>query len=309
VQPRALLLVHSASREQLVELAHGDLVGRLPACRLHLDDPRVSEAHALVSLRGDALRMLSLRGRLGVDGVATQDVALKPGQRLDIGGAVSADVVEVVLPEEVVAVEGPGLPLQVLLTTTALVVERGPTPRLGLRPGGAPDAVAWLVFESDDDVGSWWIVWPDGRRAALRADVPIVVVDAVAMTVRRVPLVGAGATPTTLLPGRLRIEARYQSVQIFTEGRATPCLLNGIGARIVSELVALAGPVAWDVVAREIWPEPVPEALLRGRWDAQVSRLRARLRAEGIRPELVRSDRHGFIELVLADGDTLVDEV
>jgi hypothetical protein len=40
-----------------------------------------------------------------------------------------------------------------------------------------------------------------------------------------------------------------------------------------------------------------------------VSRLRARLRSEGVRPDLVRADRHGFVELVLADGDTLVDEV
>ncbi len=223
MQPRALLLVQSGGRERLVELAHGDLVGRLPACRLHLDDPRVSEAHALVSLRGDALRLLSLRGRLTVDGAATQDVALRPGQRLDIGGAVSADVVEVVLPEEVVAVEGPGLPLQVLLTTTALVVERAPAPRLGLRPGGAPDAVAWLVFEPDDDAGAWWLVWPDGRRALLQADVAVVVADGVALTARRVPLVGAVATPTTLAPGgRLRIEARYQSVQIFVRAAPSP---------------------------------------------------------------------------------------
>ena len=35
--------------------------------RLHVDDARVSEAHALVSLRGRELQLLALRGRFAVD--------------------------------------------------------------------------------------------------------------------------------------------------------------------------------------------------------------------------------------------------
>ena len=33
-------------------LGHGDLIGRLESAALPLADPRISEAHAMVSLRG-----------------------------------------------------------------------------------------------------------------------------------------------------------------------------------------------------------------------------------------------------------------
>ena len=36
---------------------------------LHLDDPRVSEAHAMVSIRGSELKLLALRGRFQIDGL------------------------------------------------------------------------------------------------------------------------------------------------------------------------------------------------------------------------------------------------
>ncbi len=39
----------------------GGLIGRLPGAALRLDDPLVSEAHALVSLRGRKLKLLALR--------------------------------------------------------------------------------------------------------------------------------------------------------------------------------------------------------------------------------------------------------
>ena len=42
-------------------LGVGDLIGRLPSAALVVDDPRVSEAHAIVSLRRAALHLLALR--------------------------------------------------------------------------------------------------------------------------------------------------------------------------------------------------------------------------------------------------------
>ena len=43
------------------ELGHGDLIGRLWTAALHLDDGRISEAHAMISLRGSELHLLALR--------------------------------------------------------------------------------------------------------------------------------------------------------------------------------------------------------------------------------------------------------
>ena len=60
-------------------LGHGDVIGRLESAALHLSDPRISEAHAMVSLRGGALKLVALRGRLVVDGAALRDVELVPG--------------------------------------------------------------------------------------------------------------------------------------------------------------------------------------------------------------------------------------
>ena len=60
MRPHARVLDH---RGAVHELAAGDLIGRLPSSRLRFGDARVSEAHALVSLRGSELKLLGLRER------------------------------------------------------------------------------------------------------------------------------------------------------------------------------------------------------------------------------------------------------
>lgn len=61
--------VHLASADgQIHVLGHGDLIGRLWSAALCLSDPRVSEAHAMVSLREGQLRLLALRGLFAIDG-------------------------------------------------------------------------------------------------------------------------------------------------------------------------------------------------------------------------------------------------
>ncbi len=46
---------------------------------MSLDDPRISEAHALLSLRGGALHLLSLRRMIAVDGKPVSGVELRRG--------------------------------------------------------------------------------------------------------------------------------------------------------------------------------------------------------------------------------------
>ena len=309
MQARAVIQVGDG---RVVELGHGDLVGRLRVCRLTFDDPRISEAHAMVSLRGDTLRLLSLRGRFTVDGVAQAEVVLQPGQRLAFapepgGDATTAattacDVLEVVLPDAVLGLEGPGVPLQVLLGTTSIITAPVPT----LRSGVIADAAGWLSFADD----GWHLL----RRGDLASTTVIpdvaIDVDGLRLMPRLVSLTDAGAPPThvEIKNWALRLVARFHSVHIHHGDDARPLTLDGVAARIISELVQLDGPTGWEIVAREIWPDGSAEPVLRGRWDAQLSRLRSRLRQAGIRPDLVRSDRHGFVELVVGAGDTVVDE-
>ncbi len=52
------------------ELAPGDIIGRLDSAAMPLADARVSEAHAMISLREGRLQMIALRGGLALAGEA-----------------------------------------------------------------------------------------------------------------------------------------------------------------------------------------------------------------------------------------------
>jgi hypothetical protein len=100
--------------------------------------------------------------------------------------------------------------------------------------------------------------------------------------------------------------ACFDTVEIHREGEST-VVLGGLSAQLISELVAFAGPVAWPTVARALWPRDDEEASLRRRWDVALVRLRARLRAERIRPDLVHADGSGQVTLLLRACDRVED--
>jgi len=100
----------------------------------------------------------------------------------------------------------------------------------------------------------------------------------------------------------LHLEACVDTVRVLADGGA-PLVIGGLPGRVLAELVALAGPVAWHVVAAEVWREN-DHARLRRRWDVTLTRLRERLRALGLRDDLVHTDGAGHVELLLRPGDT-----
>ncbi|MFM2246599.1 MAG: hypothetical protein RL071_2673 [Pseudomonadota bacterium] len=63
----------------------------------------------------------------------------------------------------------------------------------------------------------------------------------------------------------------------------------------------------WEELARPLWPHIDERDTLRRRWDGLLNRLRERLRAEGLRPDLVVSSHVGLVELILRAGDEVVD--
>lgn len=298
-----------------VELGHGDVIGRLGWCALAIDDGRISEAHALVSLRGDALQLLALRGRFAVDGRAVSQVPLEPGLVVTLADELRIEVVEVVLPDEVLALSFDGQQAQVLLGTTSILLG----PPVTLRGGwdGRADAWVWSGSEAGDAEGgdAGWRL----RRAGHKDAEPVSVGQhfelvhaggSTRIAAVAVPLNSAAATPTVVegsITAPLTIIARFQTTHVL-RAKDEVLVLDGAMGRVVSELVALNGPTSWEVVAREVWGAEPPETLLRGRWDATLSRLRARLRGAGVRPDLVRSDRQGHVELVLGPLDRAVDE-
>lgn len=284
----------------LHELVHGDVVGRLRSASLAVDDGRVSEAHAMVSLREQELRLLSLRGRFAVGGTNLKEVVLSPGLRIQLVQNLFLRVDTVVLPDVVMGLEAPGIPRQVLPPVCSLVRD----PEYRLVAGwveGAP-LHAWST-------GSGWSIRvEDSSPRPLQFD-DVVKIGNLDIQMVAIPLAAAGEAPTHTrgaVDAPLKVVASYDVVHIHRDG-VVAATIAGMQAQLVSELATLACPVGWEPLARELWRDGSDSAVLRPRLDVTLGRLRRRLQRAGLRSDLVRMDGAGNIELFLYPGDEVDD--
>lgn len=281
-------------------LGPGDLIGRLESAALHIDDARISEAHGLVSLRGRELKLLALRGVFAVDGKPVHDVVLKPGLVVQPARGMSIVVEDVALPEAVMALQGDGLPRQVLSGTNSLFVK----PRPALQPRYKADAAAHVHSTGD----GWRLTIGDEPARPLREG-DTFTLDGTRFEAVAVPLESA-SSPATRLEGGvlapLSIIAHFDTVHLHSDGELK-LALDGISARIISELVVFGGPVAWHVLAAEIWTDEDNRTLLRRKWDIALARLRRKLREARVRADLVRAGGTGTVELLMYESDKVED--
>lgn len=292
---RAFVVFLTPAGEE-VALGHGDILGRLGRAALYLDDPRVSEAHAMVSLRGEVLKLLALRGRLKLAGRQVTEITLEAGQLIELAPALTLRVEDVVLPDEVVGLRAPGLPpvaLQGVLSFFA-----SPTPRF--EPGlfANADLVVW------GEEGTWKASEPGQPPIPLELGQTLTI-RGIELLTEAIPLDAVGASATVAPDQPLKIVAHYDTAKVHHGDQVV--LLAGVPARLISELVAIGGPASWEVLAHELWGAEVARDLLRTRFDMALSRLRKRLRSAQIREDLVVSSGTGQIELVLREGDVLED--
>ena len=284
------------------DLGHGDFIGRLWSAALVLDDPRISEAHALVSLRGSQLKLLALRGRFAIDGQTHSEVALVVGQSIELAHGLALDVLEVEVPDAVMALAGPGLPRQVLPPVASLSVG----PRVTLDAGYRPDAHA--VLWTDGQV--WRMRRHDDKDAVAFEAGQTLSIAGLDFVASELPLDLAGQ-PMTVVEGAidepLNLVVRYDTVHIQRAGGVVA--LDGIAARIFGELTAMGVPAPWEIIARELWPEIAEAAGLRKRWDVALWRMRRKLREQRVRVDLIRPDGHGNVELYLGSRDTLDNQL
>lgn len=283
----------------VAELYPGDFVGRAASAALALDDGRVSEAHAMVSLREGQLHLLPLRGTLALDGEPVSHVILRPGLTLELAPGVALAVLEVHLPDAVLGVEGEGL-LRQMVPSVASILSEG---RLRVVSGFREDAAAQLWSSGD------------GFRARVGDHtIPVAAGDELVLGGRRVrfvaiPLGEAGPDVTRRdggLSDPIHVVARFDTVQLHREGRA-PVHFAGMQARLLTELLAVGGPIGWSALTQELWPDEDDAVLRRGRLDALLLRVRRRLRAAGLRADLVRTDGSGTVELVRYPHDRFED--
>lgn len=283
------------------DLGSGDIIGRMATAALVLDDARVSEAHALITLRAGELRLLPLRGRCAVDGDLVSEAVLEPDMVIEPAPGLELLVEEVQLPESVMALQGEELPLQVLNAVVSLRTR--PVPALLPRYVGDADAHIWAT-------GSEWRVRVGEGPAEPLLPGRELVINGRRFVALTTSLERAVQSPTRAAGGHsqpLRVIARFDTVHI-QRGAELLLVLDGLAARLVSELVTAQVPLDWDTLAAGLWRDSHDRSVLRRRWDVLLARLRRKLRGAGVPTDLVRASGNGLVELLLRPGDALVDE-
>lgn len=279
-------------------LGPGDLIGRAWSAHLRIDDPEVSEAHALVSLRGEALWLLALRRRLRVDGAVVDAVALRPGLEVALSPSVVLVVESVRLPDAVLGLEGPGLPLQTLPGACGLVFD--PHPRLA---PGAPGGAAAHLWPVEDG----WRLRPLGGAPRSLSGGEVFEAGGRRWRAVAISLDQAGGDRTrAAADAPLLIVSHFDTVHILRDDQER-LVLTGQMARVVAELISVGQPLAWDALAQPLWQHIGDRDVLRRRWDGLLARLRARLEAGGLPRDLVSSTRIGLVELRLGTADRVDD--
>ena len=289
-----------------VRVPPGGLIGRLRSADLRIDDPRVSEAHAYVSLRDGALKLLALRGGLAVGGRLVRDVTLTRGLEITLAKGDPPLIlrsVEVQHPATMLAVQCPGMKTEVLGGGRCLSLMMGSAPPT-LTEGFRPEAPA--IFWTD---GEGWVVRVAGSSPLLLEAGTEFTVNGCTFAVVEVTLRVAHTPDTDLdanLANPVRIEGFFDTVHMHRAGHP-PLVLSGAPARLIYELGTIGQPVWWRDVANTLWPDDVEENKLRKRWDVLMVRLRKRLTEASIRPSLVQADGGGKVRLLLERADTFHD--
>ncbi len=279
-----------------VVAAHGDLVGRLWSAAVNIDDARVAEAHAMVSLRGAELVLISLRGTMSIDGKTRKTLVLEAGQRIELAAGVAMLVEAVEYPPSVLAVEANGIERQVLSGVASLHLE--PRPRLSR--GYAANAEGWLWY-----TGAEWRLRLAGHEVRTIGVGDTWRLSNIDFRAVAAPLHGDGNTGSPMIGAEsepLRIRFQNDTVQIQRDGRPIVAF-KGPTARILRLLALTGTPVSWTWVARHLWPSD-SEAELARKWGVELEKLRQRLVASHIRPELIADDG-GLVQLALRREDTV----
>ncbi len=298
---------------QRESLGPGAIIGRMPQASLRIDDPRISEAHALVSLRGAQLKLLALRGRLSVDGKPKTDVTLSPGLRITLAGFYRLTVESVVLPDQVFAIALDVPPHDIIGAHGVVAIF--PRSHAPLRVGYDPEATAHVWTRANESLLRTVDLSAESDHARF-SDHRLVPgatfsIDGVPFSYRSVARDALDAQTTTDRgrdETRLKLVLCFDSVHIHgSDGRSVT--IDGIAARLLCELYEIGAPVAWQEVANLLWPaDPAPVAALRQRWDQLLTRLRMRLREAGVRSDLVRPSQRGLVELLLGPEDVVEDQ-
>jgi hypothetical protein len=293
---------------RVVGLQPGDLIGRSRAAALRLNSPRISEAHALVSLREGQLKLLALRGRIARRGEApVSELVLSPGLEVKLARGLSLQVQAVSLPMCVLALRLGGV--EVALVAPEYSLTSAP---LALSPGFHAGARGY-IWSGDE---RWFLQLGDQPVQPLEEGAGVEI-DGERLEVTTLPLAALAASrtvgvaqPVSAEPG-LRLEVHLEATLLYREAQLL-ARLSGNSARLVHALAELhPDPRHWAELAREVWNHGrqyprCEEQAYRNRFHATLRRLRQHLAERGVREDLVGQASHGGWRLNLAPEDQLI---
>lgn len=296
---RAHITCHLTGDPTLFHLGIGDLIGRSEHATLSLDDPRVSEAHSMVSMRGQSLVLLALRGRFKVDGTLCSEVILRAGLHIELYEGCWLHCIEVILPASLPGLIIPGLPRTLLTQTTSLFLSPTPTLHKGYQP--AADAIFWPRGES----------WSYCIRQAAPQPLGVgttLLIGQTAVEVVALPLQEAAITRTRKLARTpLRIELNPKGVKIRELNRTEESSVTGIPGKLLAAVAQQAHPCSWEEVCALVWPnDQSSTSSIRRRFDVGLLRLREKLQHLGLPADLVQMDGTGAIALATIAEDQVI---
>lgn len=280
-----------------VILRPGDWIGRGTSAALRIADGRISEAHAMVSLRGGSLWLIALRGRLLANGKVHGEVLLDDGVEVGLAEGIVLRCEGVELPEAVFGLRLGSSPPQALVGTTSVFSQ--PTPML--RSGFFPDAAAVLWTLADE----WQIRIGDSAPRPVapgeRFTLGTLSLDAVA-----VPTLRAQQTQTRpSTRGSLVWSCHREGVDLV-ELNGTRLSLPGVPGKIMAAALMAPSPLSWTELCQTVWPNDHSSSVsLRNRLDVGIARLRARLRELGASEARLAMDGAGRIVVSLPPQDTV----
>ncbi|MBX2801857.1 MAG: hypothetical protein KTR31_29530 [Myxococcales bacterium] len=255
--------------ERRVRMLPGDVLGRGRRSDVVVQDPRVSEAHAMVSLRRGGLWWLPLRP--GVHGQVGPDVLLAPGASVTVLDELQLRVESLTLPATVDVLQvDHGAPI-VLDHPEWHIAASGDA-----RPGPHREAVA-VLWRTD---GRWWCRGGEGPARQLAAGVGMVV-GGRQLHLGAVPSDSQGsftADNQPVPPVRIRSWEGFSEVGL---GSLAPVRLTGNPHRVfrlLARLVPDGGTVHWQEVASRLWPH----SDWSSNWYTNLPRIREQLRKKGL---------------------------
>jgi hypothetical protein len=244
----------------------GDVIGRGPSSVLPLRDPRVHEAHAVVSFRDGELCLLPARGTLYPLGEAPTraPMVLRAGLSIALrsDGAVGLRIDSVRIFTPTLAIACDGVPAVRLHPGSTYTIRVGAVPWVTEGADEGADAVVWLAGED-------WYVRPRGGTVSVldgRSEVMLpggqsfIGVDLVAPVERTLDttriLGGSLGTPLEFAlvrqpsPIAWSVEARSPGRHRFLEGARAYFLGRLLEARALGR-----DGVATRAIAHPLWPE------------------------------------------------------